>query len=247
MFKLKLVVFVIVFFSYSHVWADIYEASIDVEEKTDNDKNWDTFVLESSRPPDIQLFIDDINLGSCKDSFKCKIEFNSNKEDIFVKLIDDDTGLSYEDDLISQGECSLLQTCLLKKATISFKNISNEKKTNYGNCKVSHANLFSKKISIALTKSVEGGSVVEETILRCTYIPDKKYYNIISSVFFLCHENQYLCHVESELLMSEDSSDVSYRTTYMNNAFQQLIKEKKAQDFTKHLILFLIHGSYSNN
>jgi hypothetical protein len=217
---------------YSNSYADIYKAHITVPSTTISGENWDTWVLKAFQLPDIELYVNNLSFGKCLDSVTCTVEFQTDTNDIMITVMDADTGLSSKDDLIASGKCNVLETCLLKKALISFEYISKAKQASYGNCNKIDADILSKKASIAITNSAGGGNIIEDIVVNCNYAPNIEYYNIQLYTSFISANTNEFCQVAGEMLIKKDGSDVSYRMTEKNTAFDNMLMTEEMKNFT---------------
>jgi len=104
--------------------ANIFSVDISVESNKSSGKSWDLF----GGAPDIWISVDGEKLPflkRCKNSYRCKIVFESNKTKWYFEIYDKDLK---ESDLIGKGECSINQKCTLDRAKIVISSKSKEQK-----------------------------------------------------------------------------------------------------------------------
>lgn len=95
-----------------------YVMQIDVKSKKANDNAWDV----AGNAPDIKVYIDGEApklITPCKDSYRCKLLFLSDKPFWYLEIYDKDT---MYDDLIGKGECSIYkEECVLGRSIIKIE------------------------------------------------------------------------------------------------------------------------------
>ena len=86
---------------------NIYTINIDVASKKTNGNDWD--IMGGS--PDIKVMIDKHPLPflpSCRDTYRCSLNFTSLKEKWYIEVYDMDID---SDDLIGKGDCEEGEDC----------------------------------------------------------------------------------------------------------------------------------------
>lgn len=93
-----------------------YSAMIEVKSGKKNGNSWDLF----GNNPDIMLVVEGSHYYnmSCRDKYRCKISFTSQKENWYIEIYDKDVRVN---DLIGNGKCHAGSKCTLGQAVIEIR------------------------------------------------------------------------------------------------------------------------------